>query len=118
MIWEPNKEKRTEKQAAATLKIATLLGKPWAEHMAFLMGAAKEDNTMGRLIMDIGKPICRIVDNMPRVSKTHRHSLPVLYSMWVISYSVYFAALVGSKYIDVKNKVKLAWAKLRKQELK
>ena len=108
-----NEEKRIDIQSKATLKIATLLGQPWAEHMAFLMGAEKEDNTMGRLIMNIGKPICRWVDHMPRVSKSHRHTLPVLYSMWVISYSVYFAAYVGAKAIDVKEKVKLAWAKLK-----
>lgn len=117
MIWERNKEKRATKQANITLKMASLIGIPWANHMAFLMGAAKNDDVMGRIMMTLGKPICRWVDYVPRVSRFH-HSLVALYTIWTLAYSIYAAAYVGSKCIEIKNKLKMAFAKLRKQELK
>ena len=35
------------------------LGKPWAEHMAFLVGKREIDNPFGRLLMDTGKYITK-----------------------------------------------------------
>jgi len=40
--------------------VVALFAKPWAHHMAYLMGARTKDNLFGRLIMTIGKPICTL----------------------------------------------------------
>ena len=112
MIWV-NKDKRGEAQSKATIKLSTKLGLPWAEHMAYLMGAAKEDNTMGRIIMKNGQPLCRWVDTVPRVPKAHRHSLPVVYGICLIAFSTYYVSYVAAKIIDTTNNIKLAWNKFK-----
>jgi hypothetical protein len=40
--------------------VVALFAKPWAHHMAYLMGARTKDNLFGRLIMTIGKPVCTL----------------------------------------------------------
>lgn len=40
--------------------IVALFAKPWAHHMAHLMGLKKTDNLFGKAIMSIGKPLCLI----------------------------------------------------------
>jgi hypothetical protein len=34
---------------------------PWAEHMAYKMGAVEKDNVTGRMITLVGIPICKAV---------------------------------------------------------
>jgi len=45
------------------------LGKPWSEHMAFLVGKRKNDNNFGKLLMDIGKFITRKMYRMSTLAK-------------------------------------------------
>jgi len=45
------------------------LGKPWAEHMAFLVGKREKDNIFGRLLMDTGKFITRKMYKISTLSK-------------------------------------------------
>lgn len=40
--------------------IVAFFAKPWAHHMAHLMGVKKTDNLFGKAIMSIGKPLCLI----------------------------------------------------------
>jgi hypothetical protein len=40
---------------------------PWAEHMAYKMGALEKDNLTGRIIASIGVPICKLVGAWQRV---------------------------------------------------
>ena len=49
-----------------THKIVT----PWSEHMAYLMGATRADNELGRLLMKLGRPLCSLVSYLPLRSKT------------------------------------------------
>lgn len=38
--------------------LVSLIAKPWAKHMAYLMGVREKDHFVGRLIMTVGKPLC------------------------------------------------------------
>lgn len=38
--------------------IVAFFAKPWAHHMAHLMGVKKTDNLFGKAIMSVGKPLC------------------------------------------------------------
>lgn len=104
MPWILNTEKRLAAQKAAITDMAIKIGTPWSEHMAYLMGALPEDNIQGRILMEIGKPICRFVDSLPRVSKkSRRYRLPTLYTMWALFYLSYYTSLVGTKVAGVIN---------------
>jgi hypothetical protein len=62
------------------------------------MGALPEDNVQGRILMTIGKPICRFVDSLPRVTKkSRRHRLPTLYTMWALFYISYYTSMAGAR---------------------
>lgn len=93
MVWIKDKEARTLAQKELTVKMATEMGIPWAEHMAYKMGTLREDNLHGKVLMSIGVPICRILDKMPRVrERDRRHRLPVLYAMWAAFYLSHWTA--------------------------
>jgi len=104
MPWILDADRRSAAQKTAITDMAIKIGTPWSEHMAYLMGALPEDNVQGRILMEIGKPICRFVDSLPRVSKrSRRHSLPTLYTMWALFYLSYWASLAGAKVLSVIN---------------
>jgi len=85
--WIKNDADRFAAQKAAITKMAIRIGTPWSEHMAFLMGAKKQDNLRGKVLMEIGKPICRLIDHIPRNRKKDRkHHIAVLYTMWALFY--------------------------------
>lgn len=97
MPWIADAEKRAARQKDRITDMAIKIGTPWSEHMAYLMGALPEDNVQGRILMEIGKPICRFVDSLPRVGKkSRRHRLPTLYTMWVLFYLSYYTSLAGA----------------------
>jgi hypothetical protein len=53
--------KRIEIQKRIVIGYVDILARPWAEEMAFRMGSKNhtESNFVGKMIMDIGLPICR-----------------------------------------------------------
>lgn len=99
MLWV-NKNKRTQKQKESTTKWAFKIATPWSEHMAYLMGAVKVDNEVGRLLMKIGRPICKLVFMLP---KSYELGLFGSYMMWVLCLGSYS---VASSYVTFKNKAK------------
>lgn len=102
MPWILDADKRSAAQKAAITDMAIKIGTPWSEHMAYLMGALPEDNVQGRILMEIGKPICRFVDSLPRVTKkSRRHRLPTLYTMWALFYLSYWTSLAGARVTGV-----------------
>jgi hypothetical protein len=104
MPWILVADKRSAAQKAAITDMAIKIGTPWSEHMAYLMGALPQDNVQGRILMEIGKPICRFVDSLPRVSKkSRRHRLPTLYTMWALFYLSYYSSLAGAKAVNIIN---------------
>jgi hypothetical protein len=55
-----------------------------------MMGAVKTDNTMGRIIMNIGRPICKIVYALP--SKRMVPDFVATWTMWALFFFSYFTA--------------------------
>ena len=60
-FWERDKDRRIQIQQDIVSHYMNALARPWAEEMAFRMGANgyEKSNPAGRLVMDIGLPLCR-----------------------------------------------------------
>lgn len=101
MVWIKDENKRKEAQAKAATKWAYKIATPWSEHMAYLMGAIKNDNVMGRIIMKIGRPICKIVYFMPKERK-----VPDVVSTWTMWSLFFFSYYVSSGYSKLLNTFK------------
>jgi uncharacterized membrane protein YjjP (DUF1212 family) len=87
--------------------MANKIGQPWSQHMAYLMGAVDRDNAMGRILMNIGRPICRVVDMIPRIAKSKRkHGLPTVYTIWFFLFFSYYTASTITKLNVFKGKLK------------
>lgn len=107
MVWIGDKEKRAARQKEAILAMALRIGSPWSEHMAWLMGAKKTDNLKGRILMEIGKPICRLVNLIPPNRKKNRkHKLATLYLMWALFWMSHWAASAVVALHKTKSKLK------------
>jgi hypothetical protein len=101
MIWIRDKEKRVEAQKKASTDWAYKIATPWSEHMAYLMGAIKNDNVMGRIIMKIGRPICKIVYFMPK-----KRMVPDVVSTWTMWSLFFFSYYVSTTYVKLSKKSK------------
>jgi hypothetical protein len=99
MLWI-NKEERKLKQKESTTKWAHKIVTPWSEHMAYLMGAVKVDNEIGRTLMNIGRPICKLVFMLPK-----KYELGLFGScmMWLLCLGSYGYATTK---VILTNKVK------------
>jgi hypothetical protein len=109
MIWIKDDTKRAVAQKAAITDMAIKIGTPWSEHMAWLMNEVKNDNTMGRILMSIGTPICKLVDMIPRSKKPksqRKHHLITLYTMWILFYFSYYTSLNIVRVMNIVDKVK------------
>jgi hypothetical protein len=106
LFWIKDKEKRAQAQQDAILKMAANIVTPWSEHMAFLMGTLPEDNYRGRVLMNIGAPICRFMDKVPRITNPkYRHLLPSLYLIWAILYICHWTASAAVMIQKIKSKL-------------
>ena len=109
MIWIKDDTKRAVAQKAAITDMAIKIGTPWSEHMAWLRNEVKNDNTMGRILMSIGTPICKLVDMIPRSKKPksqRKHHLITLYTMWILFYFSYYTSLNIVRVMNIVDKVK------------
>jgi hypothetical protein len=109
MVWIKDDTKRAVAQKIAITDMAIKIGTPWSEHMAYLMGEMKNDNTMGRILMRIGTPISKFVDMLPRPRvrrEKRKHNLSTLYTMWALFYFSYYTAKSCTKVIEKFNNVK------------
>ncbi len=61
MFWIRDPEKRKQAQVYLSTKWAKEIATPWASHMAYLMGSEKDKNAAGRVLMNVGKPICKVI---------------------------------------------------------
>jgi hypothetical protein len=110
MYWIENESRRKIEQQIAMTEMALKIGTPWSEHMAYLMGVLKEDNEMGRILMNIGTVICRIVSFLPVTPKAKRKHGPLtVYTIWFFLYSSYYTA---STIVKIKNKLNIFKGKL------
>ena len=103
-IWIRDKQKRAEAQKAAATKWAYKIGTPWSLHMAYLMGAVPNDNIVGRITMAIGRPICRIVNILP---KREKPGFLTSWPMWSLFFFSYYTSNGIFKAIKTYNKIKL-----------
>ena len=102
MFWV-NKEIRNQKQKESTIKWAYKIATPWSEHMAYLMGAVKNDNEVGKILMNIGRPICKFVFSLP---KEYKLGLFGSWMMWFLCLGSYFYATTYVKTINKLSKIK------------
>lgn len=106
MYWIKKESRRKIEQKIAMTEMAVKIGTPWSEHMAYKMGVLKEDNTMGRILMNIGTVICRVVSYLPVTPKSKRKHGPLtVYTIWAFLYFSYYTALTLTKVIELKNKL-------------
>jgi hypothetical protein len=115
MPWIRDEKTRLEKQTEKITDMAIKIGTPWSEHMAYLMGARTVDNRMGKILMTIGKPICRFVDKMPRKQKVQRHKLPTLWTMWALFYFSYYTSKGLTQVLDFVDTLKINKVKSLKE---
>ena len=104
MVWIKDKEQRKELQKQAATKWAYKIATPWSEHMAYLMNAVKNDNMMGRIIMAIGRPICKIVYFMPK--KRMVPDVVSTWTMWALFFFSYYTSLNIVKIMNTVDKFK------------
>ena len=103
MYWIENESRRKIEQQIVMTEMALKIGTPWSEHMAYLMGVLKEDNDMGRILMNIGTAICRVVSFLPVTPKSKRNHGPLtVYTIWTFLYFSYYTA---STIVKIKNKL-------------
>jgi len=48
------------KRSKAVTVVVSWIAKPWARHMAYLMGTSQRNSLIGQLIHTVGKPVCRV----------------------------------------------------------
>jgi hypothetical protein len=90
MFWIRDEEVRKAKQKEATTKWAYKIATPWSKHMAYLMGAVQTDNDVGRIIMKIGRPICKLVFMLPK--KRVVPDFVAAWAMWGLCLGSYWVA--------------------------
>lgn len=49
------------KKSKAITVVVSWIAKPWARHMAYLMGTSQKNSLLGQLIHTVGKPVCRLL---------------------------------------------------------
>ncbi len=86
MFWIKDKKKRNKAQKELSIKWAKAIATPWAKHMAYLMGVEKKDNLAGKVIMTLGKPICKAVSKWQSIFGESRKPAGLLqgYSLWLL----------------------------------
>jgi hypothetical protein len=96
MFWIKDDVKRAEIQSKLATKWAHRIATPWAEHMAYLMGKRDKDNFAGKIIMNIGKPISKLVNLLPKKNK--EAGIATGYGMWILFAFLYAVSKVfGNK---------------------
>jgi len=72
-FWERNEQRRVEIQKRIVSYYMNKLARPWAEEMAFRMNAKgyEKSNPAGKLMMDIGLPLCRKIAKVQSNKKMH-----------------------------------------------
>ena len=89
MFWV-NKDTRKQVQQATWIKWAERIAKPWSEHMAYAMAVTERDNDVGRMLMAVGRPVCRLVNLLPDTNQPAT-ALKV-YAIWATFSSTYYVA--------------------------
>jgi hypothetical protein len=113
MPWISDADKRSAAQKAAITDMAIKIGTPWSEHMAYIMGTLNRDNDYGRILMSIGRPLCKFFGMIPRAPRKYRNHGFV--TAWTILSLLYFSYYAGKGILNLKNLISVAKAKLFKE---
>jgi hypothetical protein len=81
MFWIRDSEKRAKAQREMAVRWAHKIATPWAQHMAYRMGAIEEDSRAGRAIMKTGLFISRIIGKITKANKPTKN-VALGYAMW------------------------------------
>jgi len=81
MFWIRDKDKRGQAQRELAIKWARRIATPWAEHMAYKMGVGETDNRAGRMIMNTGMWISRLIGKYTKTTEPSK-SVALGYVMW------------------------------------
>ena len=96
MFLERDKKIRVEKQKEMAIKWAHRIFTPWAQHMAYRMGVLKEDNRVGRYMMNIGlyfsRRIGKFIEHPGQQKHNQNTKLSFGYKMWAIFSILYLIA--------------------------
>lgn len=107
LVWIKDKELRSAEQKRTSTEWAQKIGTPWAEHMAFIMGAVPNDNLKGRVIMTIGRPICKFVNMLPKRSNPGTLTTWMMWSMFFMSHYVSEGVVRSSRLIKKIKSLKI-----------
>lgn len=107
LVWIRDKQLRSAEQKRTSTEWAQKIGTPWAEHMAFLMGAVPNDNLKGRVIMTIGRPICKFVNMLPKRSNPGTLTTWMMWSMFFMSHYVSEGVVQSSRLIKKIKSLKI-----------
>jgi hypothetical protein len=83
MFWIRDPEQRSRKQREMAIRWAHRIATPWAQHMAYKMGAAPEDSRAGRWIMNTGLAISRAIGKVTGTKEPSK-SVTLGYAMWTV----------------------------------
>jgi len=89
MLWVP-KNKRAQAQQNLMIGLTHKVGSPWSEHMAYKMGAIKNDNEHGRILMKIGRFFCKAVNFIPKMPTKYKNSKYTIPYSLLSSYTIWF----------------------------
>lgn len=89
-------DQKTHEQVAKHLSVKYLnkLARPWAEEMAYMMGARKESNLAGKIIMAVGLPLCWTIGKLG-FKPVEESSLLRGYTVWGICTILLVTSLVA-----------------------
>jgi len=101
MPWIADPTERKLKQKEFATDILYRVGQPWSEHMAYIMGTLNKDNDYGRILMSIGRPLCKFFGAIPRMPRRYRkHGF---FTSWTILSLLYFSYYAGKAILKLKN---------------
>ena len=102
MFWIKDAELRKKKQQEMVTKWTHRIATPWAEHMAYKMGAIEKDNKVGKFIMAVGFPICKVANLL---INNRKPNLLIGYSMWALFSILYSISTFFKK--EIKSSVEM-----------
>ena len=81
MPWIKDTTTRTQRQQELVTRWTVRIATPWAHHMAYLMGAEEQDSRAGKIIMNTGRYISRLIGKFSKTTEPNKN--PVTgYVLW------------------------------------
>jgi hypothetical protein len=81
MFWIRDTSKRSQAQRNMAIRWAHRIATPWAQHMAYKMGAVDQDSRAGRAIMKTGLAISRVIGKITKADRPTKN-VALGYAMW------------------------------------